>query len=857
MHRLLMILIFFTPLLSFAGNIDPNGDIPLHRILAERGQTVDEILAQNTFDFSQNDIDPGEIPEGDYLGWLAFTPDGERILVTNRVTDNVTVFDWSTMEVLTNINVGTYPGGIGVTDNYAVIACAFSDEVYIIDLDDYSVAGIFETGEQPWVVRISPDGRKAYVACDIDNVCEVIDLENLIHTDTLEDFPIWLVSWGFNSENARNTFSFSPFEITPDGNHIMVSDGETNVHFINVDTGNIDYTVEGIESCWTLGLSGDGSKSVAVSSTDPAVAYQIDLTTYQVTGSVSISGYRLSTYEVAVNQDGSKAFLGINNNSSAFVRFETSDFTVLTQTYTPFWIGVSPDHSLAIGGQYRFSILDFETETLLGQYQGNSQYYGAVSKVGLRAVGHDPYRHEGVYFYDYTDDYPDYLGTTNSGLDPEGDAPRRLAIAPDGSKVVAANVLSDNISIISLSTYEVEAILPIGDRVQNVAITSDSRWAVVCGFNSNSVFIIDLETNTIAAEVSAGSRAGVVSIAPDDSYAYVGNISANTLSVIELDGENSFEYNELPIGVIGVVWAAFGVSSDVEYSPDGEHVLATASFDDLVYVFDTEFHEIVATLPTGDFPIQIAFDGTGEYAVVTNYFTDNFTLMHIDGENSTSIGTYYSGDAPLRLAYNSILDEIGICNYSDKTLVNIDPQTGDLIDTDYYTNHGSLIQAMFDENGEPIVLVSSGNLPAALIKADDVVEMPAGPTYFDYNREAQVAAVSMPGPDFVTIVSWQETGIGEVKDIDLNLPTEIAIGDCYPNPFNPEVNIEFHLPTAGDISLRVLNLTGEKVVTLAEGNYTAGSHRILWDASDLASGIYLLKLSNGSISTTKRITYIK
>lgn len=71
-----------------------------------------------------------------------------------------------------------------------------------------------------------------------------------------------------------------------------------------------------------------------------------------------------------------------------------------------------------------------------------------------------------------------------------------MAIAPNGSKAVVTNVLSDNASIVNLATKQVEAIIPMGDRVQDVAITSDSRWAVVCAFNTNSVKIIDLATNT-------------------------------------------------------------------------------------------------------------------------------------------------------------------------------------------------------------------------------------------------------------------------------------------------------------------------------------------------------------------------
>ncbi|MCP4569925.1 MAG: hypothetical protein GY841_20285, partial [FCB group bacterium] len=272
--------------------------------------------------------------------------------------------------------------------------------------------------------------------------------------------PIWLQSWTSNSENGRNGFKFSGFELTHDGQYIVVTDGENSVLFYNTETGEIDHTVSGFSEGRVVGISGDGSKAVLLCYGDPMVAHQIDLTTHEITESVSITGYGLSTYEVSVNQDGSKAFIGVQSNASALVRFETSDFLIFTDTYTPFWIGTSPDNRYAIGGQYRFSIIDFETESVAGQYYGNSQYVGDVSKTGFRAVGADPYRHEGIYFYDYEDGFPDYLGTTVSGRGPEGDAPRRVAITPDGTKAIATNVLSDNATIINLESYEIEAIIP-------------------------------------------------------------------------------------------------------------------------------------------------------------------------------------------------------------------------------------------------------------------------------------------------------------------------------------------------------------------------------------------------------------
>ena len=762
------------------GLADPDGDPGIRRVWAQPGQTTDQVLAAfgGGRQAISSEIDPGPAPEGDYMGTVAFTPDGGRVLVTNAVTENLTVFDWTTMAALANVDVGVYPGGVAATNDYAVVACAFDDTVHIIDLSDYSTAAVFDTAEQPWVVRISPDGSRAYVACDIDDVCEVIDLGSLSLVMSIPDFPISLLSWSWGSENGRTSVEFTGFEVTPDGGHLLAFDRDDSLFFINTVTGAKDHTVTGVGNAAAIGLSGDGLKAVLAEYATPMIAHRVDLAGHAVDASVTVTGYSLSTTAVGVDWAATKAYLGVSDNSSAFIRFGTGDFSILTSTYTPFDIGTSPDHSLAIGMQFRFSVLDFATESLLGQYQGNSLDHGAVSPIGTRVAAFHPIFSESLYFYDYSGfDGSLYRGATPSGLDPEGDAPRRVAVTPDGTKAVVTNVLSDNASIIDLASGTVEAVLPMGDRVQDVAITCDSKWAVVCAFETGSVKIVDLETNTVVANVPCGSRAGVVALAPDDSHAYVGNISSNTISVVELDGANSSEVAEIPCGIIGVVWAAFGVSSGVACSPDGNELLVAASFDDQVNVIDTVSNSVVASLTVGDFPIQVAFDGTGDYAVVTNYFDDTYSVLRVDGAASSVVGTFSCGDAPLRLAYNPALDQIGVGAYGAKTVYHVDPATGTVESTDSFAAYGSLIDVAFDEVGTLLALTTASGDDAGHIHWGGVAyATPAGPCSLSYSSAARAALAACPGPDALAVVTAEAvsliiTGPGPGPDN----PTEVRL----------------------------------------------------------------------------------
>jgi len=398
---------------ALSTEVSLTGEPRINRTVLQPGTLLSDLMTLPT-DHTVTDVDPGVAPEGDYMGFSAFTRDGNRILLTNRMTDNVTVFDWATQSVITNIHVGSYPGGIACTDSFAVITLGFVDSVVVMRLSDYSIAARLASGTQPWVVRISPDQHKAYVACDISNTCEVYDLQNLTHARTIPNFPIFLSTYSWNSENGRNSFTFSDFKPTPDGSHLILPYADS-IFFYDVATGACDDTILGLHLCRFVEFSGDSTKFVTCGETDPATAWQIDVATHEVTDTVVITGHTLSTFETAVNMDGAKAYFGVSNNQSVLVKFETGDFVTYTSTYTAFWVGASPDHTRAISAQYNFSIIDFETEAMLGQHSGNSQSVGAVSGVGNRAVGFDPHRNEGLYFYDYTTPGPGHVPGQHAG----------------------------------------------------------------------------------------------------------------------------------------------------------------------------------------------------------------------------------------------------------------------------------------------------------------------------------------------------------------------------------------------------------------------------------------------------------
>lgn len=89
------------------------------------------------------------------------------------------------------------------------------------------------------------------------------------------------------------------------------------------------------------------------------------------------------------------------------------------------------------------------------------------------------------------------------------------------------------------------------------------------------------------------------------------------------------------------------------------------------------------------------------------------------------------------------------------------------------------------------------------------------------------------------------------------LPKSFDLKQNYPNPFNPTTKIAFDLPQASNVELSVYDMLGRKVATIVNERMTAGSHTMSFDASRLASGMYIYRIDAGSFTSTRKMMLIK
>ena len=103
--------------------------------------------------------------------------------------------------------------------------------------------------------------------------------------------------------------------------------------------------------------------------------------------------------------------------------------------------------------------------------------------------------------------------------------------------------------------------------------------------------------------------------------------------------------------------------------------------------------------------------------------------------------------------------------------------------------------------------------------------------------------------------------IGDSEYIDnerkLLIPKSISLNQNYPNPFNPSTTIEYSIPEKSIVELKVFDLLGKEISTLVNREMSPGKYELLFDASELTSGVYFYKLRIGNFIDTKKMMFLK
>ena len=199
--------------------------------------------------------------------------------------------------------------------------------------------------------------------------------------------------------------------------------------------------------------------------------------------------------------------------------------------------------------------------------------------------------------------------------------------------------------------------------------------------------------------------------------------------------------------------------------------------------------------------------------------TDNFYI----GVDATTWVEYFNGSVEELSVWNRALTESQI-----QTVMN------DSLSAAYYqTNDSGLVAYWKFDELEDLGINSDGT--------DDVRDLSINANHIDLEGDAFIGP---GGPAGVELISDE-------------LPNDFSLYQNYPNPFNPSTTINFSIPEASYVSLKIFNSLGQEVETLVSEDLNADNYKYDWDAESLTSGVYFYTLLAGNFVETRKMILLK
>ncbi|MCS4198339.1 cohesin domain-containing protein [Salinibacter ruber] len=150
------------------------------------------------------------------------------------------------------------------------------------------------------------------------------------------------------------------------------------------------------------------------------------------------------------------------------------------------------------------------------------------------------------------------------------------------------------------------------------------------------------------------------------------------------------------------------------------------------------------------------------------------------------------------------------------------------------------------------VEISAGDLPKNAGPGFGVVLVDGGDTY-DLRDGPATVTVSENGGS-----AGFQVRLGDAEKIaQQTAPDKTRLRANYPNPFSEQTTIEYDLAEQSEVNIRVYNVLGQQVATLAQGRKQAGTYKIDWSGQSLSSGKYFVRLEAGGTTDTKQVTVVR
>ena len=356
----------------------------------------------------------------------------------------------------------------------------------------------------------------------------------------------------------------------------------------------------------------------------------------------------------------------------------------------------------------------------------------------------------------------------------------------------------------------------------------------------------------------------------DDGFEWFGGTVDTRYLVAAFCGDDMFDYDEGFSGD-GQFW--FGIQAAQDAGSGGEHDGGTDPETGMPFATPVIYNATYigsgadATLTSNDFALTIDDNAGGLYynSIFTDFAGAGVTIEDLDsGEDSRA--RIDAGDLVLA---NNIWFGFGNVNAVEvidgTSNVFVEQYVADAFADDNFIVDPQLVEISRTTDGMLDPRPAEGS-PA--LNEDNLADYPDDNDFFEevdfigaFGNEDSDGDDS-DDDEGLWIGGWTALATSgylasAIEQISQEVPERITLSQNYPNPFNPSTTIEYQLEKAQPVRLAVYDVLGRQVAVLADGVQPAGTFHADFDASNLASGMYLYKLETESNTLTRMMTLLK
>ncbi|HPG39667.1 MAG TPA: T9SS type A sorting domain-containing protein [bacterium] len=214
--------------------------------------------------------------------------------------------------------------------------------------------------------------------------------------------------------------------------------------------------------------------------------------------------------------------------------------------------------------------------------------------------------------------------------------------------------------------------------------------------------------------------------------------------------------------------------------------------------------------------------------------------------------------------------DLVVAHYAETTILLNQNNTGNFL-TSFNLGEGAIRCKLFDADldGDYDLVTTHVENGNKLWLNDGIGLFTFYSTVFPGKTAYSLECMDLDGDNDIDVVLGQEpdtggnsiyfnetiqTGIGDNKP---SAPLNFNLLNNYPNPFNPFTSINYSIPQNGFVSLIVYDITGREITRIVNNNMPAGAHKVEFDGSNLANGVYVYQLISGKKSETKKMLLLK